>query len=276
MIHSQPNESSDSTEVRAFRYRERPPNLDHSAIKAESSMLARELARGFGEKVEEFRKYCNLSPQEARQYAAQNSPQSIDRILKSPPDELRWCDLDVLARKDPALVHERWETIKQAASDEIHSGYRAAQTVEDGGGPLERARFLTVRAELMGDWQPRNATEQMLVDQLAQLQILSWRWLEAFTTWTNHARIAPRKAKKGESYETMRVWESEALERAGRKVELLQRMYLRTLKALQDLRRPRRKDTLDCLYLLEAVVSKLQRLAVLGDVPHEFLRGTIG
>ena len=35
----------------------------------------------------------------------------------------------------------------------------------------------------------------------------------------------------------MRVWESEALEGAARKVELLHRLYLRTLKALQDLRR---------------------------------------
>jgi hypothetical protein len=37
----------------------------------------------------------------------------------------------------------------------------------------------------------------------------------------------------------MRLSESEALEGAARKVELLQRLYLRTLKALQDQRRPR-------------------------------------
>jgi hypothetical protein len=37
----------------------------------------------------------------------------------------------------------------------------------------------------------------------------------------------------------MRLFEAEALERAIEKVERLHRLYLRTLKALQDLRRPR-------------------------------------
>ncbi len=36
----------------------------------------------------------------------------------------------------------------------------------------------------------------------------------------------------------MRVWESEALAGAARKAEVLHRLYLRTLKALQDQRRP--------------------------------------
>jgi hypothetical protein len=37
----------------------------------------------------------------------------------------------------------------------------------------------------------------------------------------------------------MRLSEAEALERAAEKVERLHRLYLRTLKALQDQRRPR-------------------------------------
>jgi hypothetical protein len=90
----------------------------------------------------------------------------------------------------------------------------------------------------MEAWQPHNGTEQLLVDQLAQWQVLLWRWQDALSTWTSCARLAPRQAKKGQSYETMRVWESEALEGAARKVELLHRLYLRTLKGLQDQRRP--------------------------------------
>jgi hypothetical protein len=91
----------------------------------------------------------------------------------------------------------------------------------------------------MEDWGPRNTMEQLLVDQLAQWQVLLWRWQEAMSTWTNCAVYAPRRAKKGESYETMRLSESEALEGAAEKVERLHRLYLRTLKALQDQRRPR-------------------------------------
>jgi hypothetical protein len=54
----------------------------------------------------------------------------------------------------------------------------------------------------------------------------------------NCAAYGPRRAKKGEPYETMRLSESEALERATKRVELLHRLYQRTLKALQDHRRP--------------------------------------
>jgi hypothetical protein len=79
----------------------------------------------------------------------------------------------------------------------------------------------------------------MLVDQPAQWQVLLWRWQEALSSWTTHASIGPRNAKKGEPYETMRLSESEALERAMRKVEILHGLYLRTLKALQDQRRLR-------------------------------------
>jgi hypothetical protein len=90
----------------------------------------------------------------------------------------------------------------------------------------------------MEDWRPRNGTEQLLVDQLAQWQVLLWRWQEAMTAWTNCAISGSRRAKKGESYEMMRLSEAEALERATKKVERIHRMYLRTLQALQDQRHP--------------------------------------
>jgi hypothetical protein len=239
MIVSRQMNHSESTEATACRCHERAPGSERSAAQAELSMLAHELAKAFGEQVESYRKYCDLSSQEARKLTAENSPERIDHILNAPPDEVNWSDLGALAGKDPVLAVQRWENIKEAARNEIRSGYRAARSVEDGGGPLERARFLAVRAELMEAWRPRNTTEQQLVDQLARWQILLWRWQEAFSTWTNCSTIATRQAKKGQSYETMRVWESEALEGAARKVELLHRLYLRTLKALQDLRQPR-------------------------------------
>jgi hypothetical protein len=239
MIVSRQMNGSENAEETACRCHERVPSSEHSAAKAELSELARELIRGFGEEVEEYRKYCNLSPQEACQRTAENSPERIDYILSAPPNEVSWSDLDALAQKDPVLALQRWESIKEAARNEIRSGYRAARIVEDGDGPMERARFAAVRADLVADWQPRNAMEKLLVDQLAQWQVLLWRWQDALSTWTSCARCAPRQAKKGQPYETMRVWESEALEGAARKVELLQRLYLRTLKALQDQRRPR-------------------------------------
>ncbi|HZV05263.1 MAG TPA: hypothetical protein VE999_09295, partial [Gemmataceae bacterium] len=236
MSLAQRNGSANGAQGTVSRGREPVHSAEHSAAQAELNELARELARGFGEKVEEYRKYGDLSLHEARQRAAENSPGRIDRALNAPPDEVSWFDLDALTRKDPALALQRWEQIKEAARNEIRSGYRAALTVQDDCGPWERARFAAVRAELMEAWKPCNAQEQLLVDQLAQWQVLLWRWQDALSTWTTHATFAPRQAKKGESYKTMRLSESEALERAAAMVERLHRLYLRTLKALQDLR----------------------------------------
>lgn len=92
---------------------------------------------------------------------------------------------------------------------------------------------------MYGNWSPGGPVYQLLIDQLAQWQILLWRWQEALSAWTGCASYGPRKAKKGESPETMRVSEAEALEAAARKVELLHRLYLRTLKVVEEERRPR-------------------------------------
>jgi hypothetical protein len=198
--------------------------------------LARELAGAFGSLVESYRKHSCLSPEVARQRAAEDCAESLDRALNAPPDGVSWLDLEALAQKDAGLALERWEQVKKAARDEIRSGHRAARAVEDSEGPWARARFLAVRAELMETFHPRNAVEQQLVDQLAQWQVLLWWWQEALATWTNCASYGPRKAKKGEPYETMRLSEAEALERAMQKVERLHGLYLRTLKVLKDQR----------------------------------------
>jgi len=131
------------------------------------------------------------------------------------------------------------EQIKQAARNEIRSGHRAARAIEDSGVLWERARFLAVRAELTEAWKPRDAGEQLLVDQLAQWQFLLWRWQETLATWTSLATHGTRRAKKGEPYEAIRLSDAEAIERATERVERLHRLYLRTLKALQDQRRLR-------------------------------------
>jgi hypothetical protein len=215
------------------------PVQDSTVNPDELSELARELAAAFGEKVNLYREHAKLPAEEAVKRAAETSPERIDHILNLPPNEVDWPDLDTLAHEDASLALKRWEQIKEAARTEIRTGYRASRAIEDSGGPWERARFLAVRADLVEDWKPCNAVERQLVDQLAQWQVLLWRWQEAMTTWTNFGAYDLRQAKKGKPHEGTRLTDAEALERATEKVELLNRMYLRTLKALQDQQRPR-------------------------------------
>lgn len=211
-----------------------------SAITAvELNDLAQELGSAFGRMVNFYRGHYRLSAEEAVARADEATPEYMDHILNAPPDQVSWFDLDTLAQKDEAKALERWEQIKQAARNEIRSGYRAARTIEGSGGPWERARFLAVRAELTEAWKPNNAGEQLLVDQLAQWQVLLWRWQETVAIWTSFATHRTQRAKKGEPYEAIRLSDEEAMERATVKVERLHHLYLRTLKALQDQRRPR-------------------------------------
>jgi hypothetical protein len=206
----------------------------------EGGALAGEMAAAFGRMVQHYREWYALAPEEARAKARESPPEYLDRVLTGPPDQVSWFDLETIAEQDPAQALRRWEEVKQAAREEVRNGHRAARAIEDGGGgPWERALFSAVRAELAEAWGPRNAVERLLVDQLAQWQVLLWRWQEALTAWTTCATYRPRRAKKGEPYEAMRISEAEALEGAAGMVERIHRLYLRTLKALQELRRVR-------------------------------------
>jgi hypothetical protein len=126
------------------------------------------------------------------------------------------------------------ERIKAAARKELDSGHRAARAIGGGGDAWARAQFLAVRAALSEAWQPRDAVEQQLVDQLAQWHTLLEDWLLAVTNWTS----LTADARDREGCPTLpRLTAAEALERAAGNVERVHRLYLRTLKALQELRR---------------------------------------
>jgi hypothetical protein len=239
MNSSDQNSTSNGAATAPNRGRMLIPAPDSPAAPVELSDLARELAADFARMVNYYRKHYKLSAEEAVAQTEETPDEHFERILHGPPDQLTWLDLDMVAHKDEQLFLERWDEIKAAARNEIRSAHRAARAIEVGSGPWERARFLAVRSELTEAWRPRNAPEQFLVDQLAQWQILLWRWQEALSTWTRLANYGSRQAKKGQSYETMRLSEAEALERAAAKVERLHGLYLRTLKALQDQRRPK-------------------------------------
>jgi hypothetical protein len=201
--------------------------------------VASELASAFRDVLAGYREYYKLSLADAVERATTPSPEYDQQVLTSPPDEVTWAGLENIAERDPERAQQRWEEVKQAAREELRCGHRAARAVEGGGRTLwERARFLAVRAELSEAWQPRDALEQQLIDQLAQWQSLLFVWQQALTAWTAVAGCDPRpRGKRQADREPPRLTESEALHRAAAMVERCQRMYLLTLKALQEQRR---------------------------------------
>jgi hypothetical protein len=94
-----------------------------------------------------------------------------------------------------------------------------------------------VRAELTDAWWPRNALEQQLIDQLAQWQILLWQWQETVRGYMLLVSPSPPSPSLNASKEPPRVSVAKAMDQAEAMVERCHRLYLRTLGALQDLRR---------------------------------------
>jgi hypothetical protein len=147
-----------------------------------------------------------------------------------------WTSLFVLEQSDPALAIRRWEAVKDHARAELRSGHRAARTLEGADSYCwGRAQFLALRAELVEAWGPRDAQELLLVDQIAQFQMLLEWWLRAVTVWTEIMGTKPERHKR--DIDMPRVRDAEAVEAAAVLVERFQRLYLRAIKALQDRRR---------------------------------------
>jgi hypothetical protein len=206
---------------------------------ADVGEVAAELARSFRDLVESYREYYKVSRQEAVARATEHNAGQLDRIVNGPPDQVSWFDLEAVARTDPEQAQQVWQAIKDAARSELQSGHRAARTLEAGVGSCwERARFLALRTELTEGWQPRNALEQQLLDQAAQCQTLQEHWQAVLVAHTMLAALGQKRALEGRGrYEPPRLSDAEAQDRAAGMVERLHRLYLRTLRALQDQRR---------------------------------------
>jgi hypothetical protein len=149
-----------------------------------------------------------------------------------------WGELSRLAERDPDAMNAAWTRIKEAAWAELKSGHRAARALERGGRPWDRARFLAVREAFRADWCPRGGIEDALIDTLAQSYATYLEW-----TARLHVRAAADGAtedaelKREGTWRPPRLTTAQATEQSAAMAERAHRMFLRTLRALQDLRR---------------------------------------
>jgi hypothetical protein len=148
-----------------------------------------------------------------------------------------WIDLNILGDRDSELALRRWEAIKQAAREELESGFRAARVVEDfEAAPWQRAEYIAIYRELADQWQPRNGIERQLIETMA-VAYAKWHfWLMRETFLCHIQAIGERRSPK-EQWQPARVSDAAAVEQAAAMADRYNRTYLRTLRALRDLRR---------------------------------------
>jgi hypothetical protein len=190
-----------------------------SAEVGEAKSLARELADAYRDRVQRYKYELRLSPEEAMAKAEEPGP--LDRmfaIQEGPHDRVTWEELEELNRHGPGVMLDRWREIEQAALEQLRSGHWAAGVVEErhSSGPWQRALCLAIRTELAEGWQPRNGVERQLIDQMAQAQAAMYCWQQrlAYAAETNQAG-----------------------EPEGAMVDRFNRIFLRTLRALCNLRK---------------------------------------
>jgi hypothetical protein len=211
------------------------PATERAGDPQEAGTLARELAAAYRGLVEQYRDLWKMSPADALAKPEEAPGAYLAGVLKGPADQVQWHELAHVARTDPEAAARRWQGVQAEALAELRSGHRAAKAMEGyGANAWARAQFLAVRRELTEGWQPRNGVERQLIDMMAQAQTAQLYWLE---TLTFRASCSSGRKRDDGRWEAETVEDAEAVEQAAAMAERFHGMFLRTLKALRELRR---------------------------------------
>jgi hypothetical protein len=168
--------------------------------------------------------------------------EAIDRLRKKPFKEIDNHDIQAALEQDPKAAALAVKAIHDGAADYVSAGLYASNAI-GFNKPFERAQFMFIRNGFMDDWQPRGAIEAGLVDMLAQSYVAWQFWLKQSFDVANHLDDVREQVKKSKdpyeagTWNPPRLTASEYLERATQMADRFQRVFLRTLRQMRDLRR---------------------------------------
>jgi hypothetical protein len=161
-----------------------------------------------------------------------------ERATKRPPDEVTWRDLEKFFERDPERAMARWQAIKASARAEWETGYRSASAMRLDTTPMERARFLAVRAALLEDREPTTGIERALLELMSQSLTAYLFWLERFTVQSmQEGHEEDEKIKAAGYWQPPRISTSESLELSAKLVEQFSKIFSRAVRTLLHVRR---------------------------------------
>jgi len=228
------------------------------------SSLMRQMHKAYVRRVAYYRSSIggSLSVEEARKRAfhepvdQKTAKEMVDEMLRLPVDSLNFIDLLGLQSLAPNLAETFWELAKVEGRREFESGHLAANITFPVGYMKEVwniARYLGVRESLIAEWQPKGGIELSLIDMMTQSYFQWQYWLEQTVK-----RSQTREREEHPDYTKFRLnrqeeakasgwndgyWfrptvdEVKAVENAVQMADRWNRIYLRTLRQLRDLRR---------------------------------------
>lgn len=204
----------------------------------------------------------SLSTDEARKrafHACTNKDEAKEKfhsLMHLPLEDLNFIDLDELYALAPRVAERLWERAKREGCDEFESGHLAANITFPVGYMKEVwniARYLGVRESFINDWCPKGGIEVALIDMMTQ-SYFQWQfWLEqtvkrsqtsereehpSYREWKGR-RKEDNQAKGWDEGYWLRpyVTEQQAIEAAVQMADRWNRIFMRTLRQLRDLRR---------------------------------------
>jgi hypothetical protein len=213
-------------------------NPTEIAEPAEHRTVARECAASFGRMLEGYCTYYKLTREEALARVGENTEEYAQQILQHPVDEIYWHEIEHVGKLNPQKALELWSEIKNQALNELRSGHRSAKVLHPvANSPWKRAQYLALRYELAEEWQPRNGIERQLIDTMALAQSGYFEWLETLVSRTSLESVGRKKLGEEPPWTPPRISDAEAVEQAAAMMDRFNKIFLRSLRALRDLRR---------------------------------------
>lgn len=163
---------------------------------------------------------------------------SLKDALAAAPEDVTWTAMARLEDQQPGSFAILWEHLKEYARDELESGQRAASVAVGDHRAISRARFVVLREKYIAEWQPRNVLESQMIDAICQAQTIREYWMRLATervaveceVETYYVEFNGKRSEK-------QIDGSESAREAREEAERWDRVFIRAVRALRDLRR---------------------------------------
>lgn len=241
-----------------------PVPIDSLEAAVGYSSLLRQMHKSFVRQVAFYRSPTggSLSIEDARARAfhactnLEEGKEKFDKLMSLPFDCLNFIDLMELQALAPRVAEGFWEMVKAEGKKEFLSGHLGANINFPVGYQKELwniARYLGVRESFIEEWNPSGGIEISLIDMLTQ-SYFQWQfWIEEtvkrsqtrerephpeYSRWmAQQAREARAKGYDDGYWTRPTISEAAALDQAVQMADRWNRIYMRTLRQLRDLRR---------------------------------------
>jgi hypothetical protein len=170
-------------------------------------------------------------------------PHAIEKLRGTQFQRIKWDDLAAAHQEDPTQAVACMQAIYDRAGDYISAGLFASHAL-DLKMPFERGQFSFIRFTFQEEWQPRGGIEASMVDMLAQCYVAWQYWLTRLSQAANNLDSASEQMKKNkkspyeaERWDPPRITAIEYLDHCTQMADRFNRMFLRVLRQMRDLRR---------------------------------------